>query len=79
MRSSLYLPLDTLAWSPRGSNMFCRGTVPPLATVSGPRAYGIFGGAGVPKARRVTSTGAHVFPCGEVPSTVGLVVPVCNC
>ena len=76
LKSSLYLPLDTLAWYPRGSNLFCRGSDPPLAIVYGPRAYEIFGGVGVPKLRRVTSIGALVPPYDGVPSTIGLVVPV---
>jgi len=77
LRGSLYLPLDTLAWSPSGSNLFYRGSAPPLAFVTSPRAYAIVGGDGVPELRHVTSAGAPVSPYGTVPSTVGHVVPIC--
>ena len=76
LRGSLYSPLDTMAWSPSGSNLFYKGSAPSLAIVASPRAYGIVGGAGVPKLRRVTSTGAPNSPCGRVPSTASPVVPV---
>ena len=53
LRGSLCLPLDMLTWSPSGVNMFCRGIISPLAIAAcHPRAYGIVGGASVPKRRR---------------------------
>ena len=48
-----------------------------LAAAACPRAYGIVGGAGVPRLRRVTSAGALVSPCGSIVGTsVGYVPPV---
>jgi hypothetical protein len=76
-RGSLFLPLDVLAWSPRGVNLFCRGIASLLTIAACPRAYGIVGWAGVPKLRRVTAVGAPVSPCGRVDTaSVGHVPPV---
>ena len=47
LKGSLYLPLDMLAWSPSGVNMFCRGIASPLAAAACLRAYGIVGRVGV--------------------------------
>jgi len=80
LRGSLFLPLDMLAWSPSGSNLFGRGIAPPLAAAACPRAYGIVGGAGAPKLRRVTTAGAPDCPCDRVvAATVGPVPPVWIC
>ena len=76
LRGSLFLSLDMLTWSPSGVNLFCRGITSPLATAACPRAYGIVGGAGVPKLRRVAAAGAPVFPSGRAAAAfVGHVPP----
>jgi hypothetical protein len=76
LRGSLFLPLDVLSWSPSGVNLFCRGIYSPLATAACPRAYGIIGGAGVPKLRRVAAASAPVSPLGRVATAfVGHVPP----
>ena len=80
LRGSLFLPLDMLAWSPSGVNLFCRGIASPLTTAACPRADGIVGGAGVPKLRRVTAACAPVSPCGRVvAASVDHVPPVRIC
>jgi hypothetical protein len=63
---SLFIPLDMMAWSPSGVYLFCRGIASPLADAACPLAYGIVGGARVPKLRRVTADGAPVSPGGIV-------------
>jgi hypothetical protein len=76
LRGSLFLPLDMMTWSPSGVNMFCKGVASPLIAAVCPRAYGIVGGAGVPKLRRVTVAGAPFSPFGRVVvASVGLVPP----
>jgi hypothetical protein len=47
-KGSLSLPLEMMPYTPSGVNLFFRGIASPLAT-----AYGIVGGAGVSKLRRV--------------------------
>ena len=76
LRGSLYLLLDMLPWSPSGVNLFCRDIASPLVAAVCPRAYGIVGGVGVPKLKRVTAASAPVSPCGRVPSPVGHAPPV---
>ena len=76
LKGSLFLPLDMWTWSPSGVNMFYRGITSPLATAACPRAYGIVGGAGVPKLRRVAVAGAPVSSSGRVvAASVGHVPP----
>jgi len=65
LRASMFRPPDILPCSLDGVNMFCRSIAAPLAAAAPPRAYGTVGGAGVPRLRRVTGSGAPVPPSGR--------------
>ncbi len=65
-----------LTWSPSGVNLLCRGIISTLDVVACPRAYGIVGGASVPKLRRETSDGAPVSPNGSIAAASVGIVPL---
>jgi len=49
LRAPLFRPPDIPPCSPYGVHLFCGSSVVPLVVVAPLRAYGIVGGAGVPK------------------------------